>query len=131
MGGMFANSLSGVPKVLVNPSFHVSESMRKKIGIVKFFKKRADGAVEFEVTEELCDVYEKFERKQFAFIHERDTGETFGLFGTQDDVVDCKDEFMRYFGDAYLNIYCGHRLTNETIRQDLIPTLAELVARNS
>lgn len=131
MGGMFANVLNGVPKVLVNPSFHVSESMRKKIGVVPFFKQRADGTTEFEVTEQLCDAYQKLERRQFAFSHERDTGETFALFGTDDDVINCKEEYEKYFGDAYINVSCGHRLTPEVIKRDLLPIMTELVARNS
>lgn len=131
MGGMFANVLNSVPKVLVNPAFHVSESMRKKIGVVPFFKTRADGATEFEVTDELCDKYKKLERRQFAFFHDRDTGETFALFGTEDDVIDCHEEYRRYFGDAYMNISCGHRLTTDVIKRDLLPIMANLVARNS
>lgn len=55
MDGMFANVINGVAKVLVNPSFHVSESMRKKIGTMQFFSKRKDGATEFEITDDLCD----------------------------------------------------------------------------
>lgn len=131
MGGMFANLLDGVPKILVNPSFHVSESMRKKIGVVPFFKKRADGATEFEVTESLCDSYQRLERQQLASFSERDTGETFALFGTEDNVINCQDEYIRFFGDAYENITCGHRLTNDAIRRSLIPAMAELAARNT
>lgn len=40
MGGMFAQKLKGYPKILVNPSFHVSRTMRKRIGINPFFSER-------------------------------------------------------------------------------------------
>lgn len=129
MGGMFANLINGVPKVLVNPSFHVSQSMRKKIGIVPFFKKRADGATEFEVTEALCDAYEKLERRQFAFFNERDTGPTYALFGSDDDVINCKDEYRSYYGADYMMIPGGHRLTSGSIRNALIPTIVELTSK--
>lgn len=127
MGGMFANVINGTAKVLVNPSFHVSESMRKRIGIMPFFSERKDGAVDFEITEELCDTYAKLERRQFAFFHERDTGETFALFGDEDNTVNCKDEYIKYFGDAYETFSGGHRLTPEVIHDKLIPVIAELV----
>lgn len=127
MGGMFANVLNGVAKVLVNPSFHVSESMRKRIGTMPFFSERKDGATDFEITEELCDAYAKLERRQFAFFKERDTGETFALFGSDDETVNCKDEYMRYFGDAYETFTGGHRLSPEVIHDKLIPIVAELV----
>lgn len=127
MGGMFANAINATAKVLVNPSFHVSESMRKRIGTMPFFSERADGATSFEITEALCDAYSKLERKQFAFFHERDTGETFALFGEEDDTVNCKPEYIKYFGDAYETFTGGHRLNPEVIHDKLIPILAELV----
>lgn len=127
MGGMFANVINGTAKVLVNPSFHVSESMRKRIGTMPFFSERKDGATDFEITVELCDAYAKLERRQFAFIKERDTGETFALFGSDDDTVNCKDEYMKYFGDAYETFTGGHRLNPEVIHDKLIPIVAELV----
>lgn len=43
MGGMFAQKLRGIRKILVNPSFHVSQSMRRKLGVNKFFSERQDG----------------------------------------------------------------------------------------
>ncbi|MCM1377903.1 MAG: hypothetical protein NC186_05580, partial [Prevotella sp.] len=127
MGGMFANLINSVPTVLVNPSFHVSQSMRKKIGIVPFFKKRADGSTEFEVTEELCDAYEKVEHRQFNFFHERDTGPTYALFGDDDDVINCKDEYKKYYGMRYMTFHGGHRLTSDAIRNALLPAIVEIV----
>lgn len=127
MGGMFANVINGTAKVLVNPSFHVSESMRKKIGKMPFFSERKDGATDFEITAELCDAYAKLERRQFAFFKERDTGETFALFGSDDDTVNCKDEYMKYFGDAYETFTGGHRLNPDVIHDKLTPIVAELV----
>lgn len=126
MGGMFANALNGVPKVLVNPSFHVSESMRKQLGTKPFFNTRADGATQFEITEQLCDAYAKLEQKQFTNFNERNTGETFALFGTEDDVVDCKPEYEQHFGDAYEMFVGGHRLTPKVIHDQLIPAIVEL-----
>lgn len=45
MGGMLAQKLRGVYKILVNPSFHVSETFRKNMGVVSYFKPRLDGAL--------------------------------------------------------------------------------------
>lgn len=129
MGGMFANVINGIAKVLVNPSFHVSESMRRKIGKMPFFSERKDGATDFEITTELCDAYARLERRQFAFFHERDTGETFALFGTDDDTVNCRDEYIKYYGEAYEMFTGSHRLNPAVIHDHLIPAVAELVKR--
>lgn len=127
MRGMFANVINSVAKVLVNPSCHVSESMRKRIGTMPFFSERKDGATDFEITEELCDAYAKLERRQFSFFKERYTGETFALFGNEDNTVNCKEEYIKYFGDAYETFTGGHRLNPEVIHDKLIPIVAELV----
>lgn len=128
MGGMFANLLRGIPRLLVNPSFHVSESMRKKIGTVKFFKLRADGATEFQVTEALCDRYQDLQSRQFDSLSEEVKRNTFALFGTEDTTVNCKEEYLRHYGDSYKIIPCGHRLTDEAIHRDLIPSIVKLVS---
>ncbi len=97
MGGVFAQKLRGVPKILVNPSFHVSRSMRQKLGITEFFSPRADGIMHYRITETLCDRYEELERTQFDNLTAEERDLTLGMFGTQDDVVNCKDEFVRHY----------------------------------
>lgn len=126
MGGMFANALNGVPKILVNPAFHVSEFMRRQLGTHPFLNARADGATHFEITEALCDAYAKLEEKQFSRFPEHNPGKTFALFGTEDDVVCCRPEYEQHFGDTYAVFSGGHRLTPEVIHTTLIPTIVEL-----
>lgn len=65
IGGMFAQKLRGMPKVLVNPSFFVSKTFRKNMGTVTYFKEREDGVKEFEITPEIVESYAKLEKRQF------------------------------------------------------------------
>lgn len=118
MGGMFAQKLRGYPKILVNPSFHVSESMRKRIGVNSFFSPREDGKKEYEITEELCARYEQMEKCQFENLSEDDINKTIGLFGTEDTTVNNMDEYKRYYLHCH-TFAGGHRL-NETIIQKVI-----------
>lgn len=126
MGGMFAQKLRGMPKVLVNPSFHVSESMRRKIGIVPFFKQRKDGATEFEVTQALCDAYKKIEAGQFDNLSDGEKNITFGLFGTDDDVVSCEAEFDKYYARKMI-FNGGHRLTDKVIYEYVVEAILKLL----
>lgn len=126
MGGMFAQKLRGVPKILVNPSFHVSESMRRKIGIVPFFKKREDGATEFEVTATLCDAYRDIEENQFENLSDREISITYGLFGTEDDVVSCEAEYDRYYLNKMI-FHGGHRLTDDVVRDYVVKAILQLL----
>lgn len=126
MGGMFAQKLRGVPKVLVNPSFHVSSSMRKKIGIVPFFKQRADGAAQFEVTPALCDAYLKLETGQFDNITAAEKSITWGLFGTDDNVVSCQEEYEQHYSNKMIFIG-GHRLSDDAVHDYVVEAILKLV----
>lgn len=126
MGGMFAQKLRGIPKVLVNPSFHVSESMRRKIGIVPFFKRRADGATEFKVTLTLCDAYKNVETEQFDNLSDNEISITYGLFGTDDDIVSCEAEYDKYYRNRMVFIG-GHRLTDDVIHDYVVEAILKLL----
>ncbi len=123
MGGMLAQKLRGVPKVLVNPSFFVSETFRKNMGAVTYFSKREDGATEFEITPEIVDSYVAVERGQFRSISQKEKNITVGAFGNKDEVVNCKDDYK----DHYENIIYfagGHRLDDESLKHSIIPAIA-------
>ena len=119
MGAMFAQKLQGYNKILVNPSFHVSRSMRRKLGTNEFFSPRADGATHYEITEDLCDRYEELERTQFDNITDHEREITLGLFGAADEVVDCSEEFRQHY-TRFSRFDGGHRLTERDIRNVLL-----------
>lgn len=125
MGGMFAQQLRGVPKVIVNPAFHVSRSMRSKIGINPFFKKRRDGATQFEVTEELCDLYETMELSQFEGIDEKENALTYGLFGIDDKVVNCEEEYLSHYNNV-MWFEGEHRLSENVILNYVVEAILQL-----
>lgn len=126
MGAMFAQKLRGIRKVLVNPSFHVSESMRRKIGVVPFFKRRADGATEFTVTQALCDAYKNVEAGQFENLTDREISNTYGLFGTKDYVVNCEAEYDRHYRNKMVFVG-GHRLTSDVIHDYVVEAILKLL----
>lgn len=128
MGGMLAQKLRGVPKVLVNPAFHVSESMRKKIGTVPFFSSREDGATEFKVTPSLCDEYRKIESNQFDHLNEKEKAMTYGLFGTDDEVVNNQTEFDQYYSQKMI-FPGGHRLSDAAVHDYVVEAILKLLKR--
>lgn len=129
MGGMFAQKLRGYHKILINPSFHVSRSMRRKLGSNEFFAPRKDRATHYEITEELCDRYEALERDQFVDISDAEREITLGLFATDDDVVDCSEEYCEHY-TRYQNFEGGHRLSQDNIHLDLIPAIEHFRAKS-
>lgn len=127
MGGMFAQKLFGYPKIMVNPSFHVSQTMRKRIGMNSFFSERENGEKEYQITEELCDKYERMEREQFKNMTEKERQLSVGVFGTQDDTVNCLEEYRQHYR-IVKTFEGGHRLTEENIRQVILPLIKEMTA---
>ena len=125
MGGMFAQTLRG-KKILVNPAFHVSKFMRKNIGVQEFLNHREDGVQTFEITEELCNAYEQFEAMQFLDTNEWENQRTWGLFGTNDTLVNCQEEYKKYYTN--FQFFEGeHRLTPEVIENVVAPLIKEII----
>lgn len=125
MGGMLAQKLRGVPKVLINPSFHVSKTFRKNIGTVSYFSARADGTMQFEITPKIVSSYEDLERIQFVGLTPRELDITVGIFGTEDDVVNCADQYLRHY-DSIAYFRFGHRLNPEALKYAVIPAIAKV-----
>lgn len=119
MGAMYAQQMHGYCKILVNPAFHVSKTLRKKMGICPFFSPRQDGKSEFEITPALCDAFEEMEKHQFDDINPIDIGITMAFFGSNDDQVDCRDEYFKRY--AYGMMFeGGHRMSREILENCVI-----------
>lgn len=132
MGAMYAQMMRGWRRILINPSFHTSRHLREKIGgQYEFFTPRKDGINTYTVTDKLCKKFEKMEQKQFQ--------PKFGIvapwgdkpenvqafFGTADDVVNCKDEYLQHYS-KYQDFEGGHRLTPEVTLKLIIPAILAL-----
>ena len=99
--------------------------MRHKLGINRFFSERSDGISEYQITHELCDRYEMLERFQFLNLPTSESYNTIGLFGTEDNIVNCKDEYLQYY-TLYNGFQGGHRLNEKVIKESLLPLIEQV-----
>lgn len=130
MGAMFAHQQAPFRRILINPAFHVSTLLRENIGkTLPFFSQRQDGISGFIVTEELCSLYEQIEEVQFEYGYNSEWYDVIGIFGLQDDLVNCKDEFMDYYS-IYHEFSGGHRLTDTDIETILKPIICWMNSHN-
>lgn len=136
LGGLFAQLFRGFRRILINPSFHTSRHMGEKIGQrLPFHNPRRDGLTDFEITEKLVRKYEKLEAKQFdpkfgIFGKNPDSiDQVSAFFGTMDDVVNCKDEYLSHYGNA-TDFEGGHRLDPNTTITLIVPKILELAGKN-
>jgi hypothetical protein len=132
MGGMFAQLFRGFRRILINPSFHTSRHLSEKTGQrLPFHNPRVDGAKDFEVTDKLVKKYQKLEEKQFdpkfGIIGKNPDRPDLvsAFFGINDDVVNCKDEYLSHYGDA-VDFEGGHRLDPNTTITLIVPKILSL-----
>ena len=132
MGGMFAQLFRGFRRILINPSFHTSRHLSEKTGQrLPFHHPRVDGAKDFEVTDKLVKKYQKLEEKQFdpkfGIIGKNPDRPDLvsAFFGINDDVVNCKDEYLSHYGDA-VDFEGGHRLDPNTTITLIVPKILSL-----
>lgn len=130
MGGMYAAQMKGYRRILINPAFHVSEILEKKIGEnIQFFSERVSGEKFFTVTSELCYEFRKMESNlmelndEYSYDEELyDPQQVIGMFGDSDNVCNCQDEFLSLF-NYWTKFTGGHRLTKEVIEDVLYPII--------
>ena len=127
MGGMFAQQMHGYKKILVNPSFHVSDFLRRNIGVQAFLNSRKDGVTTYEVTNSLCDQYFEMENSQFKGITPFDCENTYALFGEKDELVNCQTEYLQYY--KKMERFSGaHRLTFNDVQDVIVPLVEKILS---
>lgn len=121
MGGMFTEQLDGFERICVNPALHLEETIRKNMGLGKmeFQNPRADGQSWFMVTKGLLEAFRVVTSQCFQ-THDGDR--VWGLFGREDTLVDCYDEFHAHYRQA-IRFNGEHRLNEKAILHALLPVI--------
>ncbi|MBR2301118.1 MAG: hypothetical protein IKA41_04105 [Bacteroidaceae bacterium] len=129
MGGMYAQQLWGIPRIVVNPSFEMSRSLLfGKMGRNKYMSKRKDGAKEFKVDKMLVDKFKMLEKAQFDGVNDEEKSLVIGLFGDKDPIVHFQPLMAQLYGTERCRWFAGeHRLNDDIVKKVLIPTINELL----
>lgn len=126
MGAMLAQQVRGYKKILVNPAFNISELLTKNIGEQLYFNKRKNGETTFNITQEICAAYAEAEKTQFEGITTYDLENTYAFFATQDDVVNCKEVYLKHYKNA-VDFEGEHRLTYSNVKNYLTPLINKML----
>jgi predicted esterase YcpF (UPF0227 family) len=135
MGAMYAQQLHEHAhyRICVNPAFHLSELPDiLKPGTFDFFQPREDGQTQFTITEEIIQHFREMEAHQFDDWHANNPANLrcYGLFGTNDTTVNCRDEFASHYPNVQ-TFEGGHRMNKKIIKQQILPLVEELQNRIS
>lgn len=125
MGGMYAQQLWGVPRIIVNPSFEMSRSLLfGKMGRNKYMSKRKDGATEFRIDRAVVERFKEMEKTQFAGVDDNEKRLVTALFGDKDPIVNFYSLVAGLYGEDRCIRFSGeHRLNDDVVKKVLIPII--------
>lgn len=130
MGAMYTELLHGFPRILVNPSFHMSRTLVFKgmLGKHKFLNKRADGATEFKIDKQTIEEFCRVEETLFSDTSDMERELVYGLFGKNDKFVNYQDEFVEHYGREHFILFDGeHQLNDKVLKKTVLPLVKELI----
>ncbi|MBQ2362536.1 MAG: hypothetical protein IIW93_06455 [Bacteroidaceae bacterium] len=128
MGAMYAEQLRGVPRILVNPSFHMAKLLTfRGLGRHEFRNKREDGARDFKIDKQMISEFKEVEKHSFDGITPEEKSLVWGLFGTKDKNVNCQPDFRKHYGTAQMSLFEGEHYLNGVVLGKVVIPLAEKI----
>ncbi len=129
MGGMYAEQLHGIPRILVNPSFHMARTITfHGTGRMEFYNKREDGARDFKVDKDMIQEFRQVEKDSFQGITAQEKQLVWGIFGSRDKVVNCQADFRKHYDPGHMTLFDGgHQLNDHVLSHELMPLVNRLL----
>jgi len=126
MGALYGEQLKGFKRILVNPSFHMAQRLTFwGLGRREFRNKRQDGQTEFKVDKQMIQAFQQVEKESFKGITEEEKTLVWGLFGTQDKLVNCQSDFLKHYGRAQMQLFEGEHFLNDKVLSKVVMPLVE------
>lgn len=124
MGGMLAEQLVGVERILVNPAFEMAESLRKSnaLGRHEYRSPREDGATDFLITKSTLEEFQRVSEGCFSVVDEAEQERVFGLFGKHDTLVHTQPLFERHYRQS-ISFDGEHFLNDHALLRAVLPVI--------
>ena len=125
-GAFYAQMLApkqGIPALLGNPHFKMTEFLRERIGEHQYKSPRKDGKQEFTIDESLIEEFAEVEAIQFEYHTPLCRDRIWGLFGEHDTLAHFEPLFLQHYERSF-HFPGGHTPTAEEVRMWYVP-LAE------
>lgn len=130
------SSIIGVPALLGNPHFKMSDFLRERIGSHQYKSPRADGKQDFTIDEQLITEFEEMEAHQFgdelSGKTERDCciinnkERVWGIFGKQDTLAHFEPLFLEHYTHSF-HFPGGHTPTAEQFKTWYVPLIEKMM----
>ena len=125
-GAFYAQMIApvvGIPALLGNPHFRMSDFLRQRIGEHLYKSPRKDGIQNFVIDEALVDEFAAMEATQFDHCTNEYKERVWGLFGEQDTLAHFERLFLEHYNRSF-HFPGGHTPTADEVRTWYVP-LAE------
>ena len=118
--------VAGVPALLGNPHFRMSEFLRQRIGQHEYKSPRKDGKQSFVIDETLVGEFAAMEATQFDHCDPQFCDHIWGLFGEQDDLAHFEPLFLEHYTHSF-HFLGGHTPTADEVRNWYVPLVEKMV----
>ena len=112
-GSFYAQMIApivGLPTLLGNPHFKMTEFLKPRIGEHQYKSPRQDGKQDFVIDEQLIAEFAELEKHQFDKYNIEYIDRIWGIFGEQDTLAHFEPLFLQYYRHSY-HYPGGHTLS--------------------
>ena len=128
-GSFYAQMIAptiGVPALLGNPHFKMTEFLKPRIGRQQYKSPRKNGCQDFVIDEQLIDEFAAMETRQFDNCNDDSMERIWGLFGEQDTLAHFEPLFLKYYTHSF-HFPGGHTPTAEEVKTWYVPLVKQLM----
>ena len=118
--------LAGLPALLGNPHFQMTEFLKQRIGEHQYKSPRKDGKQTFVIDESLIEEFAELEAVQFNNINDSCRDCIWGLFGEQDTLAHFEPLFLEHYNRSF-HFPGGHTPTAEEVRKWYVPLVVKML----
>ena len=130
-GSFYAQMLApvaGIPALLGNPHFQMTEFLKPRIGAHQYKSPRKDGNQDFIIDEALIEEFAELEAIQFNFCNPCSKDRIWGLFGEHDTLAHFEPLFLKHYSKSF-HFPGGHTPTAEEVRTWYVPLAEKLLVQ--
>ena len=116
----------GIPALLGNPHFKMTEFLKPRIGAHQYKSPRMDGHQDFIIDEQLIKEFAELEAHQFDNYNPAYKDYVWGIFGEQDTLAHFEPIFLEYYTHSF-HFPGGHTPTAEEVHSWYVPLIERLL----
>jgi hypothetical protein len=116
----------GIPALLGNPHFKMTEFLKQRIGEHQYKSPRKDGKQDFVIDEALIEEFAEMEAVQFHNCNPDFKDCIWGIFGEQDTLAHFEPTFLEHYNKTF-HFPGGHTPTADEVRTWYVPLAEKLL----